>query len=235
MPKVGGGVRWLTRLDPADEAAYQAAVTPLVGRIERSLGRQVLSTRATIDRRGWALAPWRPARTVWRSTIAAAIAAAPRGSTFLVTDVRDCYGSIVPRTIGSLVGPTASAVVALLERLHDAGVCGLPIGPPASAVLANALLARLDAALRSPGVRHVRWVDDVVAWGPRADVLRAMRSLQMAARSIGLELNEAKTFVLDAPDDVRAVARSHAPSPGGKRPPAIIAAPCGPCTEPRAS
>jgi hypothetical protein len=52
-----------------------------------------------------------------------------------------------------------------------------------------------------------------------------VRSLRIAARSIGLELNEAKTFVLDAPDDVRAVARSHAPSPGGNRPAAIIAAP----------
>src|SRR5687768_2345790 len=33
IPKPGGGTRWLTVLDPADDAAYRASVGPLVGRI----------------------------------------------------------------------------------------------------------------------------------------------------------------------------------------------------------
>lgn len=226
MPKRGGGVRWLTRLDPADEAAYRAAVTPLVGRIERSLGPEVLTARAVDGRDGWALAPWRPARAVWRSTLSAAIASAPRGTAFVVTDLRDCYGSIVPSSIASLLGPAASIVVALLHRFREEGVRGLPVGPAPSAVLANAVLGRLDVALRSAGVRHLRWVDDVVAWGPRPDVLRAVRSLRVAAASVGLELHDAKTFALDAPDDVRAFVRSRSPStPVGEGTTAIIAAP----------
>jgi hypothetical protein len=226
VPKAGGGVRWLVQLDPADDAAYRAAVTPLVGRIERSLSPEVLSTRAVIAGSRWASAPWRPARGAWRSALRVAIAAAPRGTMFLVTDVRDCYGSIAPETIASLLGPAATGALVLLHRFRDEGVRGLPIGPTASAVLANAALAELDASLRAAEVRHVRWVDDVVAWGARADVRRALRSLRIAAGSIGLELHEGKTILLDATDDARAVLRSRTPSaPVRARTTGIIATP----------
>ena len=226
MPKPGGGLRWLTRLDLADDAAYRAAVTPLVGRIERSLGAEVLSSRAVIAGGRWRAAPWRPARAVWRSVIRAAIAKAPRGTTFVVTDIRDCYGSVAPGTIASLLGPTASEAVTLLRRFRDEGVRGLPIGPTSSAVLANAALAELDAALRAVDVSHVRWVDDIVAWGARADVRRALRRLRIAAGAMDLELHEGKTILLDAPDDARAVLRSRMPStPVGDRTAGIIAAP----------
>ncbi len=46
-----------------------------------------------------------------------------------------------------------------------------------SAVLANAVLGELDRAVRSTGARHVRWVDDVVLWGARAEVRRALDAL----------------------------------------------------------
>jgi hypothetical protein len=226
VPKPCGGVRWLTRLDPADDDAYRSAVTPLVGRIERSLGQEVLSTRAVIAGSRWGSAPWQPARVAWRALIRAAIAAAPRGTMFVVTDVRDCYGSIAPETIASLLGPAANDAVALLDRFRDEGVRGLPIGPAASAVLANAALGELDASLRAAGISHVRWVDDVVAWGARADVRGALRSLRIAAGAVGLELHEAKTILLEAPDDARAVLRSRTPSgPVGGRTTGIIAAP----------
>lgn len=226
MSKAGGGVRWLTRLDPADDAAYRAVVTPLVGRIERSLGPEVLSARALIAGSGWAAAPWRPARVRWRSVLTAAIAEAPRGTMFVVTDVRDCYGSIAPETIASLLGPAATEAVALLRRLGDGGVHGLPIGPAASAVLANAPLGELDASLRAAGVRHVRWVDDLVVWGARSEVRQALGSLRIAASAVGLELHDAKTVALEAPDDARTVLGSRRPSvPVRDRTTGIIAAP----------
>jgi hypothetical protein len=226
VPKRGGGVRWITRLDPADDAAYRAAVTPHVGRIERSLGPEVLSSRAVIAGSRWGSAPWRPARARWRSVLRAAVTAAPPGTVFVVTDVRDCYGSIAPEAIDSLLGPAATEAVALLGRFRDAGVRGLPIGPAASAVLANAALRELDASLRAAGVPHVRWVDDVVVWGARSDVRRALRSLRVAAGAIGLEVHEGKTIVLDAPEDARAVFGSRTPSmPRCERTTGIIAAP----------
>jgi hypothetical protein len=179
-------------------------VSPLVGRIERSLGPEVLATRVRIDD-PWARTPWRPARAAWRALLRRAIGAAPRGTAFLTTDVRECYASIAPRTIERLIGPDAAGAVAILHRLADHGVRGLAVGPAPSAVLANAALAPLDAALRASGVRHVRWVDDLVAWGPRSDLERALAALRVVASALGLDLHDGKTLVLDAPADVENV------------------------------
>jgi hypothetical protein len=154
---------------------------------------------------GWRLASWTPARVAWRRTLRAAIRGATRGTTFAFADVRDCYGSISPGTIGALLGPEAAPAVAVLRHLHDHGVRGLPVGPDPSAVLASAALSILDRAIRSSGVRHVRWVDDVVLWGATADVGRALGALAAAAAAIGLDLHGEKTRILADRLELRAV------------------------------
>jgi hypothetical protein len=218
VPKRSGGVRWLTRLDPAGDTEYREAVRPLAGRIERSLGPEVFAPRTSPGPGGWRLAPWTPARVGWRRALRAAIRGASRGTTFALADVRDCYGSISPETIGALLGPGAAPAVAVLRHLHDHGVRGLPVGPDPSAVLANAALSILDRAIRSSGVRHVRWIDDVVLWGTTADVERALGALAAAAAAIGLDLHWEKTRILADRLELRAVLL-------GGRDSSIIAAP----------
>ena len=196
-----------------------------MGRIERSLGPEVLATRVRIDD-PWARATWRRARARWRALLRAAIDAAPRGTAFLTTDVRECYASITPGTIERLLGPDAAVAAEIPRRLAEHGVRGLPVGPAPSAVLANAALAPLDAALRAGGVRHVRWVDDVVAWGRRSDVERALAALRTVASALGLDLHDGKTLVLDARTDVESVVLARRSSlPVHVRTTGIIAAP----------
>ncbi len=208
----------MTRLDPAGDAEYRQAVAPLAGRIERALGPEVFAIRTRPTRGGWRLASWEPARAAWRRTLREIIDGAPRDTQFAVTDVRDCYGSIAPETIASLLGPEAAQAVAFLDRLQERGVRGLPIGPDASAVLANAVLAEMDRAVRSSGARHLRWVDDLVLWGSRADVGRALIALEQVADAMGLALHERKTKVLVGSREARAVAL-------GDQDSSIIAAP----------
>ncbi len=196
-------MRWLVRLDPADEAAYRAAVGPLVPRIERGLGPAVLANRARAAPDGWRLAPWGPSRAAWRRTLRRAVREARRGTVFAVVDVRDCYGSISTGTIVAVLGPEAAHAVALLRRFAVDGVRGLPVGPEASAVLANGILAALDRSLRAGGVRHLRWVDDVVLWGADRDVRRALGELHRAAEGLGLELHDRKTRLLDDREEAR--------------------------------
>jgi hypothetical protein len=203
VPKLGGGVRWLTDLDPGDDDAYRAAVAPLVPEIEGSLGPEVLANRVRRGRSGWRLEPWGPARATWRERVSEAIRTAPPHAVFAVADVRDCYASIVPTTVMRTLGPVAAVVVSLLERLGDAGVRGLPVGPEPSALVSNAVLASVDRALRASNVRHLRWVDDVVLWGPRGNVLRALDAAHRSAEDLGLELHPAKTRVLDTCDELR--------------------------------
>jgi hypothetical protein len=218
VPKPDGGVRWLTRLDPAGDVAYRRAVAPLAGRIERALGPEVTALRARPAPDGWRLASWRRARVRWHRTLLAAIRGARTGTAFAVTDVRDCYGSISPQTVSAVLGPDAERAVAELRRLRDAGVRGLPIGPEPSAILANAILAELDRAARESGVAHVRWVDDLVLWGGRGDVLRALRSVEDVAARHGLTLHEGKTRLLADREELRSLAL-------GSRDSSIIAAP----------
>jgi hypothetical protein len=205
-------------LDPGHDAAYRRAVSPLAGRIERSLGPEVLAIRARPSGAGWRLDHWAPARVAWRRTLRRAIREADRGTTFAVADVHDCYGSISPETIRMLLGPEAAQAVALLRQLHDRGVRGLPIGPDPSAILANAALSRLDHAIRPHGARFVRWVDDVFLWGSGDDVRRAVAALAPAAAEMGLGLHRDKTRILADREEARTVML-------GDRDSSIIAAP----------
>ena len=218
VAKPGGGLRWLTRLDPADDAEYREAVRPLAGRIERALGQEVIAIRTRPVTGGWRLAAWGPARAAWRRTLRRIINEATRETTFAVADVHDCYGSISPETIAALLGSEAAHAVDFLRRVNERGVRGLPIGPDPSAVLANAVLSEMDRAVRSTGARHVRWVDDVVLWGSRGDVDRALLALDVVATRMGLALHQGKTRLLADRDEARAIAL-------GTQDSSIIAAP----------
>jgi hypothetical protein len=140
------------------------------------------------------------------------------GTTFAVADVRDCYASISPETLAEILGPAAAHAIAVLRRFRERGVRGLPIGPEPSAILANAVLSRLDDPIRRSGVRHLRWVDDFALWGPTADVRAAMRSLETAAAALGLDLHREKTRILEDRTEAAAVLL-------GDRDSSIIAAP----------
>jgi hypothetical protein len=217
IPKPGGGLRWLTRLDPAGEEEYRDAVGPLAGRIERALGPEVFALHARPASGLWRLVPWEPARAAWREALRRVVREAPSGTAFAVADVRDCYGSISPETIAALLGPEAAHAIAFLHRLHDRGVRGLPIGPEPSAILANAVLSEMDRTVQQAGAQHLRWVDDLVLWGSRTDIGRALAALDDVAARMGLELHPTKTRLLADRQEARAAL--------GGRDSSIIAAP----------
>jgi hypothetical protein len=64
----------------------------------------------------------------------------------------------------------------------------------------------------------VRWVDDVVLWGDRGEVRRAMAALAPAAAEVGLDLHPDKTRMLADREEARVVML-------GDRDSSIIAAP----------
>jgi hypothetical protein len=218
IPKPGGGLRWITRLDPAGDAEYRQAVGPLAGRIERALGPEVFALRTRPAPGGWRLVPSGPARAAWRKALRRVVREAPQGTAFAVADVRDCYGSISPETIAAHLGSEAAHAVAFLRRLQDRGGRGLPIGPDPSAVLANAVLSEMDRTIRHAGAQHLRWVDDLFLWGSRTDIGRALAALDDRAGRVGLELHPTKTRLLADRQEASAVAL-------GGRDSSIIAAP----------
>jgi len=203
VAKHGGGVRLIAHLDEVDRRAYGAAVSPLTRRIERSLAPGVFASRAR-GRGGGApaaeLEPWRPARQRFAS--AAAILAG-RGGTVAVADVRNCYASIRDEVLADRLlrlGASPQEVDrlrGLLERFHDQGIPGLPVGPEPSAILANAVLADADRALARAGVTSLRWVDDIVVFTTSEPAAaRALERLAVGLAGAGLEPAAEKTHVL---------------------------------------
>jgi len=206
VPKAGGGTRSLVRLDEAGRADYARATAPLIPRIEGCLASTVLAPRAPGGRTK--LASWKPARARWRKVVSAS---PPGRNVVVATDVRDCYGSIHPRVVArSLLRLGADRamvreIVHLLEGFEAAGVRGLPIGPGPSAVLANAVLSRVDRAIEACGALHVRWVDDFVMWVPdRAGAERALSTFEEALAGAGLRVNRAKTHLFTELSGARA-------------------------------
>ena len=191
IPKPGGGTRCLIRLDAGDADTYRRLVAGVAPAIERSLGPRVMANR--VSGPPLQLEDWRVAHRRWRRVVGSG------GGVRLRLDVADCYASIRPDTVTAALaslGAESEALDRFLHQLAEHGVAGLPVGPEASAVLANAVLHRLDAAIACMGAPHVRWVDDVVAV---ADGWRhARRVLDAARRSLeglGLRPNMEKTLV----------------------------------------
>ncbi|HET9723470.1 MAG TPA: RNA-directed DNA polymerase [Actinomycetota bacterium] len=185
-----GGVRVLAHLDPVAAAGYAAAVAPLVEAIESALLPNVVANRvAEVRTRPPAirLEAWAGARGRFR-VLVEHLAATAGGA--LVTDVRDFYGSIAPPVLARAldrVGCGAMDVrraVDAVRRMSVHGVRGLPIGPEASAVLANAVLVAVDRDLASAGFQHVRWVDDLVVFTP--DPAGAGAALEVVTRALAL-------------------------------------------------
>jgi len=193
--------RNLVDLQPDDNLALHRATLRVGPMIEASMTEDVLADRLlepcdlSDDGSGW-LAPWKPARSVFDSRLREFA----MESVVLRTDVRDCFGSIAPGVVESaLVGigchPAASVAIGqVLDGLASKGVRGLPVGPPASTVLANAVLSGVDRVLQ--GMPHLRWVDDIVVFcEDEVEAARILSRLQRALAEVGLRIAWGKTSV----------------------------------------
>ncbi len=217
----GGKVRWITSLSPEASEAYAAAVSAVVPAVERGLGPGVVADRACPGHDGGPelrLVPWERARRRWRMEARSGLAGEVRA--IVIADVRECFASITPASVSRALceaGATEAAieaVVSCLRAFEDEGVEGLPVGPPPSAVLANATLTRLDDALRRERRPYLRWVDDIVAFAPSLPAARrSLEQLRRAGAAVGLELHGSKTRILDHRDDAIAALKL-ATSPG---------------------
>ncbi|HSL66563.1 MAG TPA: RNA-directed DNA polymerase [Actinomycetota bacterium] len=222
-PKRGGGIRWLSLLDHPSEARYSALVASVAPAIEASLGPEVVANRAALgtSSTGLPLRPWRPA---WKAFLRWGHHLALGAEAFVAADVRRCYPSIGPDLVGRTLLRLGCArddvrgVTTILEAFAASGASGLPIGPNPSAVLANAVLAGGDEALRSAGVLHLRWVDDVWIFAPgRPEALTALGSLARWLEGQGLSLAPEKTRILDRPHEIAAAVGGGTVSPATPR------------------
>jgi hypothetical protein len=215
----------MARLSGPDTARWHALAGRVAAVVERSLSPRVVANRAVGGGRGWSLEPVGPALRRTRSLARAAFGSSP----LLRTDVAAFYPSVTApvafsslRRVGADPGDAMEAAD-LLEGWGNEGYPGLPVGPPASAVLANAVLASVDDVLAAR--RFVRWVDDYLIPVPSERAASEVTErLDDALDRLGLNRSEPKTRVTEGGV---VWAGTTLPSPGGAEPPAParIAAP----------
>lgn len=199
LPRRGAPPRRMAVLSPRDAGRWSAVVRTVVGPLEERLDPGVVGSRAVRVAGRWRVRPLGPALREARRAAARLARARP---ILVATDVRSFYPSVRPeaayrglRAAGA-DHATAGRSADLLEGWGSEGYPGLPIGPPASAVVANALLAPADAALA--GLPFLRWVDDsLIGVRSEAEVSRVLERLDGALEALGLERSVEKTRVSD--------------------------------------
>jgi hypothetical protein len=129
-----------------------------------------------------------------------------RSPVLLRTDVASFYPSVTPPVLAwSLrsagVDPADANLAAdMLEGWGSEGYPGLPIGPPASGVLANTILRPADLAVEERP--FLRWVDDYLIAAENEDEgIETLERLDQALAIVGLERSRPKTRLVSGSPD----------------------------------
>jgi hypothetical protein len=222
VAKPGGGTRLLTRLGERDRWRFDRSVAAVVPAVERGLEVGVMANRARARPQGVELQPWASARRRFQREVA--LAAGSSRAAF-VGDVLECYSSIraaaVGRALADLGVPhdDVARVCDVLHSFEERGIPGLPVGPVPSAVLANAVLAPVDRAMReAAGGPVFRWVDDVVAFtSGRVGAERTAGAFHRALEDLGLVAHPLKCrLTLDAAEAVAGASAASGARGGGR-------------------
>lgn len=208
-----GGIRLMASLSSRDAGLWHALSGRVTRLLEPRLGDQVHGGRAISDGRRWSRRPFRQSLGLARRRAERLVAGFPL---VIRTDVASFYPSVTPAVLaGSLRGIEAEPADArlaadLVEGWGSDGYEGLPIGPPGSVVLADAVLRPVDRALRE--LPFLRWVDDyLIACRTEAEVRRALELFDEALAALGLRRSEPKTLVDEARGGIRWLGRASIP------------------------
>jgi hypothetical protein len=189
----------MARLSERDARAWHTLGGQVAGLLEAPLGPEVVANRAVASGGRWSLEPVAGSFRRLEMRLAALRRSAGPDAHYLTTDVEEFFPSVDPAIAArallalGLAPGQARSVAAMLEGWADLGYAGLPIGPPASAVVANAVLRSADEAVEAP---FVRWVDDylvVVAGDGQAS--EVLDRLDAALDRLGLRRSMPKTRV----------------------------------------
>jgi hypothetical protein len=185
----------MAALSRRDHARWSDLAGRVARAVEPTLGARVLSNRAALGRQRWRPAPLRPALR-WARTAAARLDR--RWPVLVKTDVSSFYPSVDSSALfralveSGVEAAVASTTADMVDGWGSEGHAGLPIGPPGSAIMANAVLSPVDAALKE--TPFLRWVDDYL-FGVRSDrhAAQLVDRLDEALDRLGLRRSPSKT------------------------------------------
>jgi hypothetical protein len=205
------GFRWATQIDPFWNAAYLGWVLAIAEEIEGvripTGESRVFSYRYKWDEND---------KTIfnkeigWRAFTEAAIAKCVDNRVVVSCDISEFYLRINHHRLENAIRhlPNGNAVAdriqPFLSNLSRTYSFGLPIGGPASRILAELVMNQVDSLLLAEGVDFLRFVDDyyMFADSPAGAFKNLVTLTRILIENQGLQLQKSKTRIMTAAEFV---------------------------------
>lgn len=213
IPKRGLGVRYSLETDFYDRFLYQAICTFLIPFFDPLLSPRVLGHRYN-KRRTREKYLFKSRMDLWQTFEGVTYTALRNKKALLVTDlinyfenisidqIRKSFESLIPRINAS--GPVKlqirnaiQTLCELLVRWSYSERHGLPQNRDPSSFVANIILCEVDHRIAKAGFDYFRYVDDIrILCADEKAAKRALVSLVAELRTVGMNINSAKTNIL---------------------------------------
>ena len=199
------GFRWAMQIDPLWNVAYLSWVLSIAAQIEAARipleQQRVFSYRYEWDE---LQATCFNRQITWRTFIDRAIEKAAASNFVVSCDISEFYLRInhhrIENSIQHLPNAThaISRIKAFLSNLSGTYSFGIPVGGPASRMIAELVLSQIDSLLVSHNIDFIRYADDYYIFASSPD--DSFKSLVTLTRLLidnqGLQLQKAKTRIM---------------------------------------
>jgi hypothetical protein len=214
------GFRWATQIDPAWNAYYLALVIEMGEVIEKA--RIPVNENAVFSYRF--VPPMVEGRIFddkvnWYAFMQAALEAAKKFPFVIICDISDFYSRVYHHRVENALKwlkakpDVVKRIVSLLGEFSGNVSYGLPVGGPASRLLAELVLNTVDKQLRSEGVCFCRFVDDYRLFcSTKEEAYERLILISEKLFNEGLSLQKNKTRILTAKeftDEVSLLLKAH--------------------------
>lgn len=198
------GFRNVTLIEPLWNAYYLALVISMADEIESA--RPAISDQRVFSYRYG----WNDARSslfqdiTWNDYRRHAVLLSQTKQFVVVTDIADHYARVNHHRLENALkrncgGSHVKKVMRLLQRFSNTRSYGLPVGGPASRMLAELSLVDVDRGIGNAGISFVRYADDYTVFtDSKPDAYKALMALSDALSVEGLTLQKHKTRIMSA-------------------------------------
>ncbi len=197
------GFRWTTQIQPFWNAYYLALVITLAEKIEEqrisTADASVYSYRFEWDKGEAKLF----STSSWKDYRKRSFDLSEEHKYVVITDIADFYPRIYHHRLENSLnrlpsaGDSPSRIMKLLMSFSKNVSYGLPVGGPASRILAELCLDSTDRMLLRNGVRFCRYADDYAIFcNDKTDAYRVLVLLSESLFNEGLVLQKSKTKIL---------------------------------------
>ncbi|MCD1641349.1 RNA-directed DNA polymerase [Aurantimonas coralicida] len=197
------GFRWATQLDPFWNAFYLGSVLSIAERIEarRLSSDTVFSYR--LDPTSLLAGNLFRMDLSWIDFVNSSRKAAEKHDYVVICDISDCYARISHHKLENALRlsecppHTSHVILRYLAYLTGTKSSGLPIGGPASRILAELALINVDQIMADSGIVFYRYADDYHLFcNSRREAYEALVRISEALDNDGLALQRSKTRIL---------------------------------------